>query len=227
MRRLAWVPVIAFFLVGCQSGDPASSGGANPQVSKKTQEAEKPETDEATKIALLIGKRPPITVAYPDPQKIFESFRDPKYSGSEYDDLPPTFKFPYRARSWETAKMGFGEILYDGTLVAALYQDDKITQDQVDEMVNAHKEQVGGLLPDIVGGKRVTYWFWEIDKQRLMICAYRTEKKGTKLTIAMGDDKVLDALGISPQLARKNIGRIDAVTVQETFLNHPKESPHG
>ncbi len=55
-----------------------------------------------------------------------------------------------------------------------------------------------GRLPTVkVSGKKVTYWFWELNNQRLMICAFQSssKNKGLELTIAMGDDVVLDALG--------------------------------
>ena len=173
-----------------------------------------PNSTTPTKIALVVKKGQPITVGYPSPSSLFDSFKDPKVFGSEFNDLPGKFEYPYRARSWETAKFGFGEILHNGVLVAAMFHEDHLPQSRVDEIVQAHKDQMDGLLPDLITGKRVTYWFWRIDHQVLMICAYQKDQKGFQLTAAMGDEVVLDALGISPAQANTDVARIDAPVIK-------------
>lgn len=208
-------------LAGCQNGE-APVAQATPAVTvKKTSPVGDPGTTEPTKIALVVHKGPPITVGYPSPEKLFDEFRDNKHAGSEYNDLPANFDSHYKARTYETAHTGFGEILFDGDetnaarLVAAMYQEDHADQDRVDELRTAHSDQIG-LLPTPITGKKVSYWFWELDGQRLMICSFQTGHD-FKITVCMGDDKVMDGLGISIEQATKDRAIIDnAATTQQT-----------
>ena len=58
--------------------------------------------------------------------------------------------------------MGLGEILYNGDLVGALYHEDDVKQDRIDEIVSTHKEQMGDEKLELITGSRVTYWFWSL-----------------------------------------------------------------
>jgi len=71
------------------------------------------------------------------------------------------------------------------------------------------------LAPKEVTGERVKYRFWEVldekgHGQRLMICAFRHDK-GTDVTIAMGDDVVMDALGASESQAATAVDKIKEI----------------
>jgi len=210
-------------LAGCQSGEPAPSAPIPIVVAKKIVPVDKPSSTDATKIGLVVRKGPAITVGYGSPEKIFDPFRDPKVFVSEFNDLPAKFEYPYRARTWETAHMGLGEILYDGDLVAAMYHQDHVTEDRVAEIVALHTEQMGDVrLGKLITSKRVTYWFWGVGGQRLMICAYQKDPKWIELTVAMGDDVVLDALGISPDQATIDAGKVDNTTSKPIL---PKLAP--
>ena len=214
MKRLLLLPSALVILAGCQSADAPPADAVHAEVATKTVMVGAPSNTEPTKIGLVVRRGPAITVGYPSPDKLLELFHDPKHSGSEFNDLPTSFDYHYRARTWETAHMGFGEITYDGILVAAMYQEDKVDQDRVDEIVAAHKEQVD-LLPTNINGRKVSYWFWEIANQRLMICSNHTGRQGIKLTVAMGDDKVLDALGISLSMANRDMAIVDKASSAE------------
>jgi hypothetical protein len=213
MKRVLLLAFGMTALLGCQSSEAPTAEAAPAPVPRKLAQVGTPSSSEPTKIGLVVRKGPAITVGYPSPDKLLEQFHDPKHFGSEYDDLPSNFDAAYRARTWETAHMGFGEITYHGELVAAMYQEDKVDQDRVDELVDAHRAQVD-LLPTMLHGKKVSYWFWEVPNQRLMICAYQSGHEGIKLTVAMGDNNVMDALGISPTFANKDLARIDAGSIQ-------------
>lgn len=101
-------------------------------------------------------------------------------------------------------------IIYKDQIVMAMYQEQAGTIDRETEMTTAHQAQVGSLQPRKVEGKRVNYWFWDKDGQRLMICGFYNQNKQLELTTCMGDDKVLDALGISYEKALQDAASIDA-----------------
>jgi len=224
MKRLLWLGLAAAVSVGCQGSDSTSVETAPGQVVQKPKDVGAPVTTSPTKICLVLPKTPLITVGYPAPTKIFDYFRDPKKLGNEYSDLPTNFTPPYGSRIWETAHKGFGEITYNDNLVAAMYQEGPVTEDQVQEIVAAHKNQLGPQdIP--IKGNRVRYWFWEKDGQRLMICAFQTERQGLKLTLAMGDDAVLEGLGISPANATADAAKLDSSTGLPTQSKPIKATP--
>jgi len=177
-----------------------------------------PKTTTATEIAMVVKSGLPITVGY-NAEKAFQLFHD--QNGFETDKLPARFDFPYRCRAWDAPKFGFGEITYDGTLVAAMFQEDRFTQDRVDDIVKAHREKMPNITPTLIGGKNVKYWFWEKDDQRLMVCEYLAGKDPIKLTVAMGDDVVMDALGISVGKAMRDSTVVDTDLATKPVMSTP------
>jgi len=96
-----------------------------------------------------------------------------------------------------------------------MFHEDELKQERVDEIVQEHRDQLGGVRPDnLITAKRVTYWFWKMENQRLMICAFQKDQRGIELTVAMGDDVVMDALGMSPEQAAKDAALVDAAAVK-------------
>ena len=197
MKRTLWLAGLAVLLAGCQGAD-TPPVEAIPQAVVHVEVVDKPGTSSPTKIGILIGKKPVITVGFASPDKALADFRDPTQFGLEYNDLPSKFEWPYHARAWETAHSGFGTITYEGVLVAAMYQESNTKQERVDELVETHRGLIGRDA-QLVEGKHASYWFWEEDGQRLMICAYSPGHHGIQLTVAMGDDVVMHALGIGPE----------------------------
>ena len=208
--------VLSAVLVGCQ-GSEVTTAQISPTPTLKVASVPAPRTKEPTDIALAVRRGTPITV-WASPEASLRKFQDPKQVGFEYNTLPPKFEPPYSARTWEEdhAHIGFGEILYDGGLAAAVYQEDRGNQDRVDELVRDHQDLVGRLRPTTLQGKRVSYWFWDKDDQRLMICAFSTGPNVIKITVAIGDDVVMDALGMSADQATK-----DQVKVDNSYFKAP------
>jgi len=226
MKRFIALTLAGSVLAGCHSAEPQADTPpvvAQPVVAT----VDKPVAVGPTMVGLIIGNKPVITVGAENPDKIFGQFRDTKQFGSEFNDLPPKFNYHFRARTWETAHTGFGLITYDGTLVGAMYQEDGVKQDQVDEIVGAHRSRMDDLAPVPVKGKRVSYWFWDHKGQRLMICAFQAGRQGIKLTAAMGDNAVMDALGMSIEEAKIDALKIDASGSQGPRTFAPVVRPTG
>ncbi len=223
--RIIFSATLGIAICGCQGTEtpPAESLAT---ASPKPIAVGVPVTSLPTDIGLVVRRGLPITVGF-SPDAAFRLFRDPKQSGFEFDDLPPKFQWPYKARTWEEAHMGFGEILYNSQLVAAMYQEDNGDQERVNQLLVAHRDQINGRAPEQIGGKRVNYWFWEKDGQRLMICAYPTGRDVIKITVAMGDNVVMDALGISPDKARKDLNQVDLFQAKKTPNSISITAPHG
>ena len=226
MKRIGWLVGLAITLVGCQGGEPTATEPTVP--APKIASVPAPTTKDSTDIAMVVRRGPPITV-WSTPEGAFRRFQDNKQVGFEYDTLPPKFEPPYSARTWEEdhIHIGFGEILYNGGLAAAVYQEDKGNQDRVDELVRDHQDQVGRLTPKYLRGKHVSYWFWDKEGQRLMICAYSTGRDVIKITVAIGDDVVMDALGMSPDQAQKDQIKVDMSLLKQPTSTTPNVKPSG
>lgn len=146
----------------------------------------------------------------------FKVFRDSREGGFEDDRLPSGFSSPYRARSWEAGAHGFGVITYQDQVVMAMYQENRSSFERAREMVRDHQERMGRVANDAIAGKRLNYWFWEQDGQRIMILAHQQPRnEGVSITAAMGDAVVMTALGMSAELARKESERVDRLVSEE------------
>jgi hypothetical protein len=216
IKRGVGLVLLGLIVVGCQGTETANTQPTSVAPIKAAS-VPSPRTKEPTDIAMSVRRGTPITV-WSSPDSAFRKFQDPKQVGFEYNILPPKFEPPYSARTWEEdhAHIGFGEILYDGGLAAAVYQEDRANQDRLDELVRDHQDLVGRLVPTTLQGKKVSYWFWDKDDQRLMICAFATGPNVIKVTVAIGDDVVMDAMGMSPDQAAK-----DQIKVDSSLLKTP------
>lgn len=205
MRRLLFLAV-ALALAGCQGAAPVPT--VEPAAMAAPASVKPPETTSPTQIA-LIRRNQAVTVGM-RPDDAFRIFRETREGGFEDERLPPRFTRPYAARSWESGSRGFGVITFEDRVVAAMYQEDKASYERALELVQVHQDRMGAAADHVYAGKRLTYWFWEKDKQRLMILAFRsTGPEGVRITMTMGDAVVLDALRIAPEIAEKEVPNVD------------------
>lgn len=205
MRRLLLLAV-AVALAGCQGAAPAPP--VEPAVVAAPVTVKPPETTSPTQIALM-RRNQAVTVGM-RADEAFRIFRETREGGFEDERLPPRFARPYAARSWESGSRGFGVITFEDRVVSAMYQEDKASYERALELVQMHQDRMGAPADRVFAGKRLTYWFWEKDKQRLMILAFRSSgPEGVRITMAMGDAVVLDALRIAPEIAEKEVPNVD------------------
>jgi len=204
MRKLL-VLLFPILLVGCQGGDAAPSAPAPVPPKPIASKVEAPGNKKETAIQLVNGDES-VTVGLTS-KAAFRVFPPAHEGDVGPEHLPEGFAAPYQAKTWETAGRGFGVILYDDLVIAAMYQAEQISDEAVEKMVQDHQSKLGVLSPEVIPGERVTYRFWELSGQRLMICALKNGK-GSDVTIAMGDDVVMDGLGASPAQARTSIAKI-------------------
>ncbi len=202
LARLAGL-VALLGVFGCQ-GEVSAPKASNPDLAD-AESVESPKTLSPGRLALI---------AHGDQLKVGNSltnanqlFPRPK-TAFEFTDLPQKFLKPYRSKGWESAREGFGVILFREKIVAALWHIEKATREEQDRLVKKHQSEIP--VPSIlVPGKHVSYWFWEDAGQRLMICSSQGQGGFVRLTAAIGDDVVMDALKISPDQARKDRDELD------------------
>lgn len=205
-RATAWILVTgSLLLAGCQGDE------VNPLVKREESSAPVESVgppNELVKTDLAIFRESGRLQIGDTWDTAIELFRPVKNS-YEFSDLPPRFTSPmYKARGWDARREGFGALLYKGRIAFAMYQLAKAEPNQFNDFVELHERQLRRHSVEKIDGKRAQYRFWQVDKQRLMILGLET-KGVTKITIALGDEVVMKALGISPEDARREIQRID------------------
>jgi|GEM_PF-3003023 len=123
----------------------------------------------------------------------------------ELHDLPKKLPEQFEVKGWETSEgEGYGMILYQDRIVAAMYQLQGTKEDEVNEFYTSESKGMGPITPTTYVGNGLRFWFWKDDKTRqsTMMCAQQ-KRRGIDLTIAMGDDQILDVLGATDTNARK------------------------
>lgn len=194
MRR-ALPLLVTLVLVGCQGGE--SPKLAEPVVTKPAAPSVAPpySTDPGGELAIFRQERAVRVGMTAD--AAFKVFNTLSERGLEGEQLPPGFVAPYHATWYEVAQEGFGVITYKEQIALAMYQADHLTVDAATEVTQAYIRRYGEADKHSEA-RGVTYWFWERDHQRLMICAVNTSTEGVSITCCVGDTVPMDALHASP-----------------------------
>ncbi len=205
LKPFLLLPVVAMLLIGCSKENQTQmeEAASSPQSTEVTP---RPSSVEPSTLALVRdGNRIALGDSLP---KVFQVFSKPKPS-FEFTDLPPGFQSPYSAKGWETAREGVGAILYGDKVVAIMRELQHASPDTLQEMVDTITKANAAYKPSIVQGSHVTYYFWVLPKQCLMISALQTGRNLLSVTEALGDTVVMDSLGLSPAQARDDQPKVD------------------
>jgi len=198
-RWLPALPLLAL-LAGCQSQTPASE---SPTPSEPPVAA--PSNLDRTDLALVNGsERLYVGDTWDVAARVYPAPR----SAFEFNELPEKLQANFRARGWETAQEGFGVVLANDRIAAAMLQLDAANQSQLEKILKAYREMLPSLTPTEVAGRQVRFTFYENDSQRLMICAQQMNPR-LYITIAVGDKDVMRQLGADPTRAASDRDELD------------------
>jgi hypothetical protein len=207
LRR--WLPLaLLASCVGCanQVPGPEATGPAQPKPDETVQLAGSGEPG----IIGLYHNGSALHVG--DPWESAKSiFPPPARAAYDLHDLPQSIPNIYEAHGWEIPSgEGFGVITHAGKVMTAMYQLEKTKQDELDSYLKEQQEGMGTAQPTLISGRSVHFWFWHDLKvsQTLMVCELATTN-GLNVTLAMGDDGVLEKLNISEANARREKDQLD------------------
>ena len=130
---------------------------------------------------------------FPKPPKAFD-----------ITDGPPGLPADYQADGWQNSTEGFGVLETQGLIALAIYERMSTTQDTADAVVARHEQALGQTSESRLDYKDVRFWFWDDGKRRVMICTVSAGQGKVALTVAVGDDGLMNALGMSPTSAERN-----------------------
>jgi hypothetical protein len=211
MKRLS--PLVLLLLVGgCQGGSKPEAPAQQPQPEVYALEGYTPSRT-ASPIALKYHEHE-VRVG-DEAEKIYPVLLGARTGGFVSELLPKGLRSPYTAKIWQGADDAFGLISYEGKVVVAMVQEMRTNQEHANNVRTAHQDMFGQEQPQIVAGQKVTYYFWDRDladfqSQRLMIMVFQN-RDNVFLTTAMGDSRVMDVLGMSPQKAREDQAAADEI----------------
>ena len=122
-------------------------------------------------------------------------FPEPRHGTYPLRTLPERFGNHFEAHGWESnAGQGFGVITEEDLVVAAIYHAEDASDDYAQRLLDAQRGGSGEIQMNDVSDGTLRWDYWEDGGQRLMVLRDKG-KKGTDVTVLMGDAKVLDALG--------------------------------
>jgi hypothetical protein len=194
---------LALLAVGCQSQNVAASSPSQPAPTATVP----PPDFSASRLAMVVWGH---HLKVGDPSESAANVFPNRERLSEQNDLPFAFGNDFKARTWERGDDGFGVIIHDGKIAAALATIGGATQDTLTEILRDEEKEMPGMDPKIVSGQHAVYRFWEDGSQRLMICWFQGHAKSS-VTLAIGDDRVLDAIGASPDSATVSAKKVDDI----------------
>lgn len=216
-------------LAGCQSATDAPK--PPDAVEGAVAKVDPPFTSSETIIALNLPDNKKVVVGE-DMNKAYEDLLAGRTGGFVSERLPPGFNHPYSAKSWQGAEDGFGLIAYEGKIVCAMQQELRSSLEHANNVRANYVSLMNGMEPEVIPGERVTYYFWNRDveadgivkgRQKLMIMVFQSPRTGVFLATAMGDERVMNALGMNEEEARADQISADKIlSTQENGANREK-----
>lgn len=161
-----------------------------------------PEYTEVSKIRLPNGRR---YVSLGDTEeKATAVFPRPGRAFPPPDEVVPGLPSDFRGKSWESSTEGFGIILHDDKIVLAMHQYEGIEPDEFASILDNIKSINGLDHFQSVTQDKAEYWFTKLGTDVLSISRVATVKKRYQVTITIGNEHLLDSLGIL-----KDVKKID------------------
>lgn len=115
----------------------------------------------------------------------------------------PVLNDSMKAEAWEDGARSFGLITQKGRIALAIYTEDKVTENRINDVVADH-ERAFGSAAVTVSGNNVNYRFWSRGSARVMICDATDWKQKRSVSIAVGHFELMDVLRMSAKAAEQD-----------------------
>ncbi|MBS1725865.1 MAG: hypothetical protein JST51_04035 [Armatimonadetes bacterium] len=188
MDRRLWI-VCGLLLGGCSAMDaPESTPVVNKALSSQIPEYVNPSP------AKLPNGRRWIALGENE-DRAFSIFPRPS-RGFPLEETIPGLSMDFVSKGWETTTEGFGIILHEDQIVLAMHQYESIEADEFAQVLELVKDANG--IDHFTGTSLngVDYWYTFFGHDELVISRIPGPKKRYQVTITIGYDKVVQALGI-------------------------------
>lgn len=109
---------------------------------------------------------------------------------------------------WQSANEGLGIISREGRVVLVLHTFERASERLADDLI----DQYGALSRNLhteIQGDNVRYWFWQDNRQRLMLVRHRDRRGNLHVTVALGVIELMNVLRMDPDSAQEDADRAD------------------
>lgn len=185
MRLALWVALLAGVAAGCGGEKPAASPSAPKPVASVS---EAPDGGLRTKSGLYLSNdqaRFSVNDSVEEALRLFE--RPTKAYDIRELPEPLVSEKGLRAAGWAKGGDGYGLIVSNDQVIAAVATRAGRNRTDVDAAVSVYKELFSSVEAAPLEGKTAKYWFFEDGSHRLMICGAKTRKGDWTFTLALGE----------------------------------------
>ncbi len=184
------IAFVAAMLGGCSGGDNTTPDAMSVNKGLSTSV---PEYNDLSALKLPNGRR---FVSLGDTDdKALSIFPKPSRAFPLEDGIPG-FPSDFHARGWESSTEGFGVILHDDKVVLAMHQWESVEPDEFAGIL-ANVQDVNNLGRfQAITKNNADYWYVTSGRDELVVSRIPGAKKRYQVTITVGNQKVVEALGI-------------------------------
>ena len=197
--RVLGLSLLAILAVGCAQNDPTDEV---PNVNKSLSSLV-PEYTELSKARLPNGRR--YLALGETEDKALSVFPRPS-RGFPLDDGIPGLPSDFKSKGWETSVEGFGIILHDDKIVLAMHQYEGVEADEFASILDNVKTANNLDHFQSVTQDKADYWFVKMGMDEIVLSRVPGAKKRYQVTITVGNEHILDTLGILKDVKKIDIG---------------------
>ncbi len=117
----------------------------------------------------------------------------------------PGFPADFKSKGWESSTKGLGVILHDEKVVLAMVQYEAIEADDFANILENVKSVNGIDRFQSVTQDKAEYWFVKMGIDVLVVSRVAGSKKRYQVTLTIGNEHILDALGILKDVKKTDI----------------------
>lgn len=202
MRKLAiglGIAIVAILATGCSQTD----AGTDAPVVNKSLSLLVPEYTELSKVRLPEGRR---YVSLGDTEeKALTVFPRSSRGFDFHEDTIPGLPSDFKSKGWESSTRGFGIILHDDKIVLAMEQFEAMEADEFATLLENIKTVNGLDRFQAITQDKAEFWFTKMGNDVLAISRVAGNKKRYQVTVTIGNEHILDSLGILKDVKKEDL----------------------
>lgn len=213
MRHALWVALLAVVAVGCGGEKSAAPSSPTKPVASASQA---PSDGARSKSGLYLSND---QARFSVNDSVEEALRLYERPTKAYDirELPEPLanEKGLRAAGWAKGGDGYGLIVSNDKVIAAVATRAGRNRTDVDAAVSAYEELFSSVGSAPLEGNTAKYWFFEDGSHRLMICGAKTRKGDWTFTLALGEQWVMDRLRMDKTSALEDLKEAERRMAEE------------
>ncbi|HRJ27442.1 MAG TPA: hypothetical protein PLO61_08050 [Fimbriimonadaceae bacterium] len=194
---------------GSETASPSAALNPYGETPARSVQMNLPELDRVGRLGLLGADR---TLMVGDPEaRAFDIFPKPPKNSVELKTLPPMLTKPLVGRGWESGDVRFGVILQDGIVAGAVWNQEKVDREQVNDLVERYRKTFSEAEPELIVNRFASYWFWQDSDRILMICLAQNRDQTLGLMIGIGHADLMRLLRMDPASAANDARQAELI----------------